>query len=197
MNERKTRARRHFRTAATSRAASRCTSTWPRIRTRLVAGALLVIAVPASPVPLPAAHSPPVAAAIPFATLVADSTRGLPFLPAPGPGQRFSISSLTRHYERDLNVLTSPSAAARERQATRDLAWLDRYASRPTPPDTTNARRVDQTGNADANLTPAERKAAEPAKPPVHVGIPSPVAVAGSLAGGLVLLVKLIAGLAR
>jgi hypothetical protein len=46
-------------------------------------------------------------------------------------------------------------------------------------------------------MTPEEKAAALPPKPPISTAIPSPVAVAGSLVGGLAILVKLITALAK
>jgi hypothetical protein len=189
--------RRPAAAAMAERPASLCTAL-RRFVVTLGAGFALGGGVPAPAASLPAPSAAPVMpASVPLASLPPDSIAHLPFLAAPKSGQRFSISSLTRHYEHDLNMLTSPAAAATERDATHDLEWLDRYAANGAPADTTNAHRLDQLGRTEASMTPGERKAAEPPKPPVHVGIPSPVAIVGSFAGGLFLLAKLIAGLAR
>jgi len=132
----------------------------------------------------------------------APSDSGLAFRALSGSGDRFSVSDLTKAYERDLTTWTNT-----ERTSALDLAWLDRHgvaatgsgaAAADAAADSSDLDVVDGASGRDpGTMTPQEKSAAEPPKPPVSVGIPSPVAIAGSLVGGLALLVKLITAIAR
>lgn len=129
----------------------------------------------------------------------APSTEPLPFLPAQHASDRFAVSKLTKTYEEPLIAFVSQASS----RSPRTIEWLDAQA-RIAAAAAATARRdssdvrvaTGATGDA-ASIPPEEKKALDPPKPPIAVGIPSPVAIAGSLAGGLVLLVKLIAALSR
>lgn len=123
----------------------------------------------------------------------------LPFLPAQHAGDRFAVSQLTKTYEEPLIAFVSQASS----RSPRTIEWLDAQAriaaaaAATARSDSSNVQlATGGTGDA-ASIPPEEKKALDPPKPPIAVGIPSPVAIAGSLAGGLVLLVKLIAALSR
>jgi hypothetical protein len=137
----------------------------------------------------------PTAAAAPRSRPAAPDS-GLAFRPLGGPTDRFSVSDLTRTYERDLTIWSNAG-----RQPVLDLAWLDRYGGSTGGHAAIDSSDIDVVGGAERReptaMTPDERAAAEPPQPGVQVGIPSPVAVAGALLGGVAVLVKLIAALGR
>jgi hypothetical protein len=133
----------------------------------------------------------------PGATAEPDSVveRRLGFRPAPHPGDIFGVSHLTISYEKTVASFSNPNV-----QKARDLAWLDRYGDarpRTADADSSDIRLVDEAKRRATELTPEEKKALAPPAPPVHVGIPSPMAIGASLAGGVVLLAKVIAALLR
>lgn len=147
-------------------------------------------------------------AAAGFAALIraapASSTSGaqaapeaLPFLAAEQASDRFAVSKLTKAYDEHLIVFASQSGG----RGPRTIEWLDDQvrtaAAAAAAHDSSDVRLVTRGSGDAAEIPPEEKKRLEPPKPPVSVGIPSPVAIAGSLAGGLVLLVKLIAALSR
>ena len=157
---------------------------WSRgqaIRAAFVIAAALRVAPAAADAP-PAPGAPP-----------------LPFLPAQGATDRFAVSKLTKTYEEPLIAFESQASS----RSPRTIEWLDAQAriaaaAAATARTDSSDVRVATAGTGDAaSIPPDEKKALEPPKPPIAVGIPSPVAIAGSLAGGLVLLVKLIAALSR
>jgi hypothetical protein len=126
-----------------------------------------------------------------------DST--LAFRPLSSATDRFSVSDLTRRYEHDLTSWSNPTAAS-----TRDLAWLDRHGTAwPTPAptvgaDTTDIDVVDEAAPGEhAEMTPAEKDAAEAPPPPAQVGIPDPISIGLPLIGGLALLVQMIVQMAK
>lgn len=154
-----------------------------------VAGVLALAATAVAAPPMPAEGT---------ASVRAGADSGLAFRPLAGPGDRFSVSNLTRSYERDLTLWSSRASGS-----ARDLAWLDRHGramagSASAGADSSDIDVVGATPVRDPTaMTPADKDAAQPPQPPVRVGVPSPVAVAGSLLGGLALLVQLIAKLAK
>ena len=156
----------------------------------LVATATAACGVPSAMAAVPGPHA---VAAVP-----ATRDSGLAFRPLRHSSDRFSVSDLTRLYERDLSVWTNV-----DRQPAGDLAWLDRHGSaRPVRvaahSDSSDLDVVEGAEGRDPTaMTRAEKEAAEPPKPPISTAIPSPIAVAGSLVGGLAILVKLIAALAK
>lgn len=146
----------------------------------------------------------PTAASAALATAVeapapATPAAPLPFLAAKNAQDRFAVSAFTKTYEEQLLIFASQSTS----RSPRTLEWLDHQAriaaaAAATAREDSSDVRVATGGTGDAaTIPPEEKKALEPPKPPVSVGIPSPVAIAGSLAGGLVLLVKLLTALAR
>lgn len=176
--------------------------------TRLQTAALLWALLGAGPAaagssPADPATVPPPLAAEPEAALAAPDPAAvpaapLPFLAAEHAGDRFAVSEFTKTYDEPLVVFASQSS----NRSPRTLDWLDHQAriaaaAAAAEKDSSNVRvATDDRGHA-ATIPPEEKKALEPPKPPVSVGIPSPVAIATSLAGGLVLLVKLIAAMGR
>ncbi len=162
----------------------------PRARRRLpwaVVGLVLLTTAPAAP-----ASTPPLGAIAEPDSVV---ERRLGFRPAPHPGDIFGVSNLTVSYEQTIASFSNPTS-----RRNRDLAWLDRYGNQPprvAETDSSSIRLVDEAKRRATELTPTEKKALEPPAPPVHVGIPSPVAVGASLVGGIALLAKVIAALLR
>ena len=119
----------------------------------------------------------------------------LPFLAAENASDRFSVSRLTKVYDEYLIAFASQSTG----RGPRTLEWLDEQAriAAAADDDSSDARVSTSGSGSAATIPPEEKKRLEPPKPPVSVGIPSPVAIFGSLAGGLILLGKVIAGLSR
>jgi len=119
----------------------------------------------------------------------------LPFLAAENASDRFSVSKLTKVYDEYLIAFASQSSG----RGPRTLEWLDEQARIAAAADdeSTDARVTTSGSGSAATIPPEEKKRLEPPKPPVSVGIPSPVAIFGSLAGGLILLAKVISGLSR
>lgn len=123
----------------------------------------------------------------------------LPFAP-PAPGQAFAVSNLTRKYTRDIAAFLKPEAAARSfdlAQLEAAAAGVHRLEPRPAPADSADLNLTEDPQRRTAEIPPEERDKLVPPTPGVKVGIPSPVATAGALLGGLGLLIKVISELAR
>ena len=173
--------------------------TWRTIRGALVLAISLqgVTAGAQTAAPNTVQETPPAALALgPAATAPAPTM--LPFLAAEHADDRFAVSGLTKTYDGHLVVFASQSSG----RGPRTIEWLDEYSRRRAAAaaaarDRSNVQLTTAGTGEAASIPPDEKKQLEPPKPPVSVGIPSPVAIAGSLAGGLVLLVKLIAALSR
>ena len=122
--------------------------------------------------------------------------RALPFPPITEPGQSFAASDLTRRYTKNVMPFLRPDLAP-----PTDLAQLDRAAerseARAAEADSSDVQLVDEQRRRAGPLTPEEKNQLVPPKPGAYVGIPGPVAATGALLGGLALLIKLIAELAR
>lgn len=112
----------------------------------------------------------------------------LPFRPLTHPDDHFSASALTMAYEKDFSVFLSPDAAS-----SLDLDELDRY--RYAASDTTKRVWSDPSPDEVAELTPEEKDEVTTPTAGVQVGIPSYIAVPGTLIGGAVLLVKVLSEL--
>ena len=161
-------------------------------------GAAAAATSPAAP---PDTHAPalPSASAAVAAPPAAGSAAPLPFLAAKNARDRFAVSEFTKAYEEPLLVFASQSSS----RSPRTLEWLDHQAevaaaaAAAARNDSSDVRVATGGSGSAATIPPEEKKALEPAKPPLAVGIPSPVAIAGSLAGGLVLLVKLLTAMAH
>lgn len=124
-------------------------------------------------------------------TPAVDSGTALPFMLAVGGDGTLAASPLTRDYGRD----ATPFLLA-TRLAHLDPDELDLHGRFPfwdVPEDSTTKQVVSQESPGQAQQLPDEEKQAlEPPQPGVSVGIPSPVAVAGTLLTGLALLVKFL-----
>ncbi|MFQ5601126.1 MAG: hypothetical protein ACE5G2_11310 [Candidatus Krumholzibacteriia bacterium] len=143
----------------------------------------------------PSSTAAPGAVSVPSQTTApADSSRpiSLPFRPLSGPGDRFSISRLTEPYETDLTPFLSL-----EGMSPVDLDVLDRHGYFPefdVPVDSAGTHRLfrEREPRRVAELTPEEKEELVPPQPGVTAGIPSAVAVTGTLLGGLGLLLKVL-----
>ena len=117
----------------------------------------------------------------------------LPFRPLDDSSGRFTVSLLTAPYERDLDRVLN----IKEQQPT-DLAVLDEHGWFPMDdvPYRTDTYDMFQQAAAEVPqdpLTPEEEVAGESGTAGVEVGIPSPVAVGGSILGGLGVLASILA----
>lgn len=121
----------------------------------------------------------------------ASASPPLPFRAVRGPSDRFTASSLTMNYDRDLALFLN----ARPRSI--DLAFLDRYGHAPPPvsvwEDSTAKALFDRSQGTDvAEVAPGEKDALTPATAGVRMGIPSAVAATGAILGGIGLLIKIL-----
>lgn len=121
------------------------------------------------------------------------SANSLPFRTINDPSERFTVSSLTAPYERDLDRILDLEA-----KEPTDLAVLDEHGWFPMEDVPYRADSHDmfrQAAEAVSRdpLTPEEEVAGESGTAGVQVGIPSPVAVTGSILGGLGVLASILA----
>ena len=142
-------------------------------------GVLLLVAISSSvgtaAATVPAAEPPPSPA--PLEVFVA-------------PDGRFVTSRLDRDHGRDPTPFLSGVIVSQL-----DLNVLDAHGRFPdgdVPADSTKKLVRRRPPQETAALSPEEKKAAAPPEPGVHAGIPSAVAVTGTLLGGLALLVKVL-----
>lgn len=117
----------------------------------------------------------------------------LPFRTLEDSSDRFTVSLLTAPYERDLDRVLNV-----EEQQPTDLAVLDEHGWFPmddVPYRTDTYDMFQQAADEVPQdpLTPEEEVAEESGTAGVQVGIPSPVAVGGSILGGLGVLASIFA----
>jgi hypothetical protein len=160
------------------RTGSRCA-----LETRRCAGILVL-----------AALSPVAATAVPAPTAPSESTLASlpPIRLLVAPDGRFVTSQLVLDHGRDETPFLTGVIVPQL-----DLAELDAHGRFPdgdVPADSTKRLFRHRPPQDAAALSPEEKKAAVPPEPGVHAGIPSAVAVTGTLLGGLALLVKILTG---
>lgn len=118
----------------------------------------------------------------------------LPFRPLSNPGDHFSASDLTIAYETDSSLFLNGAA-----YSYLDLDELDRHGLPRYEEDTADgSKRVRSESAPDdsvAELSPDEKDEAVPPPAGVQVGIPSYIAVPGTLIGGAALLAKVLSEL--
>ena len=156
------------------------------LETRRHAGILVLAALFAAP-PV-AATAVPAPSALPESTLAALP----PIRLLVAPDGRFVTSRLALDHGRNETPFLSGTIVPQL-----DLAELDAHGRFPdgdVPADSTKRLFRHRPPQEAAALTPEEKKAAVPPEPGVHTGIPSAVAVTGTLLGGLALLVKILTG---
>lgn len=117
----------------------------------------------------------------------------LPFRALEDSADRFTVSELTAPYERNLDQILD----VEEAQPT-DLAVLDAHGwfpmdDVPYRTDTYDMLREAADEVSQDPLTPEEEVAEESGTAGVQVGIPSPVAVTGTILGGIGVLASILA----
>jgi hypothetical protein len=121
------------------------------------------------------------------------SANSLPFRPLSDTADRFTVSILTAPYERDLDRILDI-----EEQQPTDLAVLDAHGWFPMDdvPYRTDTYDMFQQAADEVSqdpLTPEQEVAGESATAGVQVGIPSPVAITGSILGDIGVLASILA----
>ena len=121
------------------------------------------------------------------------AANSLPFRTLKGSADRFTVSELTAPYERNLDRILDVEPAE-----PTDLAVLDAHGwfpmdDIPYRPDTHDMLRQAADEISKDPLTPEEKVAEESGTAGVNVGIPSPVAVTGTILGGIGVLASILA----